>query len=217
MIGTATAAQPSYAWAFDRGDGLSNVGYGELLDAGTDDRPTAALLLDQLERLLPGSDRRRRRLGGAPPAAVRLAAGAARRPGAAGRRRRRAGQPDDRRGHLLRRRHRVAAGRAAAAGPPRPARPRRRAGDYAPRPSAPLLGRHLQAHLDRRPARRVRRAVVDAGIRAAGRDQRVFDDLVELGLGDGRITPRLAARPGRPALAPSDARTRPHAVRKEPR
>lgn len=26
--------QPSYAWAFDRGDGLSNVGYGELLGAG---------------------------------------------------------------------------------------------------------------------------------------------------------------------------------------
>ena len=25
--------QPSYAWAFDRGDGLSNVGYGELLPA----------------------------------------------------------------------------------------------------------------------------------------------------------------------------------------
>ena len=25
--------QPSYAWAFDRGDGLSNVGYGELLGA----------------------------------------------------------------------------------------------------------------------------------------------------------------------------------------
>ena len=34
-------------------------------------------------------------------------------------------------------------------------------------------------------------AVVDAGIRAAARDQGVFDDLVEIGLGQGLITPRL--------------------------
>ncbi len=34
--------------------------------------------------------------------------------------------------------------------------------------------------------------VVEAGIRAAGRDRHVFDTLVELGLGDGRIDPRLA-------------------------
>jgi hypothetical protein len=34
--------------------------------------------------------------------------------------------------------------------------------------------------------------VVDAGIRAAARDQRVFDDLVEIGLGQGVLTPRLA-------------------------
>ena len=35
--------------------------------------------------------------------------------------------------------------------------------------------------------------MVDAGIRAAGRSQHVFDSLVEIGLGDGRITPRLTA------------------------
>jgi hypothetical protein len=35
--------------------------------------------------------------------------------------------------------------------------------------------------------------VVDAGIRAAGRDRHAFDSLVELGLGDGRIGPRLAS------------------------
>ena len=34
-------------------------------------------------------------------------------------------------------------------------------------------------------------SVLDAGIRAAARDQRVFDDLVELGLGGGLITPRV--------------------------
>jgi hypothetical protein len=45
----------------------------------------------------------------------------------------------------------------------------------------------LAARLTRRPA------VVGAGITAAARDQRTFDDLVELGLGDGRLTPRLTA------------------------
>ncbi|WP_310525786.1 geranylgeranyl reductase family protein, partial [Nocardioides sp.] len=48
--------QPSYAWAFDRGDGLANVGYGELLpgeDRGTP--PSRQLLLGQLEALIPGA------------------------------------------------------------------------------------------------------------------------------------------------------------------
>ena len=45
--------QPAYAWSFDRGDGLSNIGYGELLDARP--RPTRAHLLEQVEALLPGS------------------------------------------------------------------------------------------------------------------------------------------------------------------
>jgi flavin-dependent dehydrogenase len=54
-----------------------------------------------------------------------------------------------------------------------------------------LLARHLRhtwvaSRLSARPR------VVDAGILAAGRSPRVFDDLVEIGLGDGRITPRLA-------------------------
>ncbi|GAB3945896.1 hypothetical protein GCM10027614_38420 [Micromonospora vulcania] len=35
-----------------------------------------------------------------------------------------------------------------------------------------------------------RRRVVDAAVRAARRDDRVFDDVVELGLGDGRLTAR---------------------------
>ena len=33
--------------------------------------------------------------------------------------------------------------------------------------------------------------VVDGGIRVARKDPRVFDELVELGLGDGRISGRL--------------------------
>src|SRR5699024_7113555 len=55
-----------------------------------------------------------------------------------------------------------------------------------------VLDRHLRhtwvaARLTRRPE------VVEAGISGAARDQRTFDALVELGLGDGRLTPRLVA------------------------
>jgi hypothetical protein len=65
-----------------------------------------------------------------------------------------------------------------------------------------LLGRHLKhtwaaARLARVPA------VVDAGIRAAGRDRHAFDSLVELGLGDGRIGPRLAVGLARELIRPS--------------
>jgi len=47
--------------------------------------------------------------------------------------------------------------------------------------------------------------IVDGGIRVARRDRRVFDELVELGLGDGRISGRLvrglAAGLGRKAVS----------------
>jgi len=57
-------------------------------------------------------------------------------------------------------------------------------------------------------------AMVDAGIRASARDGGVFDDLVEIGLGRGVITPRLAAglvkdlAAPRHAPAPTTSRTR---------
>jgi len=55
-----------------------------------------------------------------------------------------------------------------------------------------MLGTHLRhTFVASRLARSPR--VVDAGIRAAGRDRHAFDTLVEMGLGDGRIDPRLAA------------------------
>jgi flavin-dependent dehydrogenase len=55
------------------------------------------------------------------------------------------------------------------------------------------LGRHLRhttalARLGRWPG------LIDAGVRAAAADQRVFDDLVDLGLADGRLTARTVAR-----------------------
>jgi hypothetical protein len=50
--------QPSYAWAFDRSDGLSNVGYGEFVDmprgSGVEGL-TRTVMLEQLELLLPGT------------------------------------------------------------------------------------------------------------------------------------------------------------------
>lgn len=45
--------QPSYAWSFDRGDGLANVGYGEFLDRNVAP-PSRTSLLESLEQLLPG-------------------------------------------------------------------------------------------------------------------------------------------------------------------
>ena len=68
-----------------------------------------------------------------------------------------------------------------------------------------LLGTHLKhtwtaARLSRHPR------IVRAGLAAAGRDPRVFDDLVELGLGDGRLTPRLVRGLGHQLLAPAGHR-----------
>jgi menaquinone-9 beta-reductase len=182
--------QPSYAWAFDRGDGWSNVGYGELVDDGT--APTRTLLLDQLESLLPGSADGGRDWRGhhlplsgwgwgreQPDGAVLLAGDAA---GLV--------NPMTGEGIYYAVCTGALAGRAAvaalAAADPRGAGALYR-GAVQHRLAGHLRHTWLAARLSRHPA------VVDAGIVAAGRDHRSFDGLVELGLGDGRITPRLAA------------------------
>ncbi len=69
--------QPAYAWAFDRGDGLSNVGYGELLPArrADDAAPSRALLLDQLERAAPRRGGDGRATGAATTCRCRAGAG----------------------------------------------------------------------------------------------------------------------------------------------
>jgi flavin-dependent dehydrogenase len=186
--------QPAYAWAFDRGDGLSNVGYGELVDRESGERPTRALLLEQLDLLLPGyvesgSAWRGHHLPlsgwrwGQPDGPVLLAGDAA---GLV--------NPMTGEGIYYAVATGLAAGRAAARAV-RAGTPGSAAAEYRAEVGR-LLGRHLKhtwvaARLTRRPA------VVHAGIRAAADDRAVFDDLVELGLGDGRITPRLTAGLGR--------------------
>ncbi len=182
--------QPSYAWAFDRGDGLANVGYGELLP-GTQrgQAPSRRLLLDQLERLVPGvaatGDRWRGHhlpLSGwrwhQPDGPLLLAGDAA---GLV--------NPMTGEGIYYAVATGIRAGRNAAAAV-RAGRPQR-AGAAHRDAVRRLLGTHLKhtwtaSRLARSPR------VVDAGIRAASRDRTTFDTLVELGLGDGRITPRLA-------------------------
>ncbi|MDX6301248.1 MAG: hypothetical protein QOF53_2462 [Nocardioidaceae bacterium] len=187
LIAYGDRRQPSYAWAFDRGDGLSNVGYGELLD----DRsaaPSRALLLGELDRLVSGAgaDVRDWRAHHLPLSRWRFtqADGPVLLTGDA------AGlvNPMTGEGIYYAVASGILAGRAAAAAV-RSGRPHAAGAAYRGALRA-LIGRHLRhtfvtSRLSTAPA------VVDAGIRAAARDQEVFDDLVEIGLGGGVVSPRL--------------------------
>lgn len=182
-------AQPSYAWAFDRGDGLSNVGYGELV---ADQQHTSRRhLVERLEALLPGATADAGQWRGhhlplsgwgwgksEQPDGPVLYAGDA------------AGLVNPMTGEGIY--YAVAtgalAGRTAITAVRRDRPPL--AGHQHRRAVRHLLEEHLHhTWLASRLTRHA--AVVDAGIAAAAADQRTFDDLVELGLGDGRLTPRL--------------------------
>jgi geranylgeranyl reductase family protein len=178
--------QPSYAWSFDRGDGVSNVGYGEQLTARRR-HPTRAELLTRLDELLPGatedgSDWRAHHLplstwSWRPSSGRVLLVGDA------------AGLINPMTGEGIY--YAVAtglmAGRAAAAAI--------RAGDASAgtayrREARRLLGRHFRhTALTARLCRSGR--ILGLGIRASARDQRVFDDLVEIGLANGSVTAGL--------------------------
>jgi geranylgeranyl reductase family protein len=169
---------PAYAWSFPLGDGRANVGYGELVSGGVN----RAGLLAGLERLLPG-------LAVDQLKAHRL-------PLSTGRPR----QPDGRvllagdaaslinpltgegifyavlSGALAG----AAALRGADAGAIYRAAVRRR------------LGRHLRHSSTAAWASGWPR-IMDAAFQAAAEDQRVFDDVVRLGLADGRLTGRALA------------------------
>jgi geranylgeranyl reductase family protein len=196
VIVFGTSRQPSYAWSFDRGDGLANVGYGEVLTT-TRPAPSRSLLLSRLEELLPGST-----AGGTgwrghhlplsgrrwshPDGRVLLAGDAA---GLI--------NPLTGEGIYYAVATGLAAGRAAAAAAHPTAhrlahRPAPWAGPGAAyrRSVTRLLARHLRhTALTARLATAER--VLEPGLLAAAADQRVFDDLVELGLGRGRVTPAV--------------------------
>jgi geranylgeranyl reductase family protein len=175
LIATTEQRWPAYAWSFPLGDGRANVGYGELVSGGVNREG----LLAGLDRLLPGVD------------AVELKAH--RLPLSTGRPR----QPDGRvllagdaaslinpltgEGIFYAVLSGALAGAAAvhgsAAGTAYRTALRRR------------LGRHLVHSSTASWASRWPR-VMDAVFRAAADDQRVFDDVVALGLADGRLTAR---------------------------
>lgn len=193
MIVFGKGRQPTYAWSFDRGDGLCNVGYGELLSARRP-TPTRRLLLERLEQLLPGT----REAGTSwlghhlplsswrwqhPDGPVLLAGDAA---GLV--------NPMTGEGIYYAVATGVAAGRAAVAGVA--------SGEPAGSGAAyrALVQRLLAIHL-RSTATGSRLlfvpGVAPAALRASAADQRVFDSLVEVGLGRGRISPRTVGSIGR--------------------
>ncbi|MFC4020593.1 NAD(P)/FAD-dependent oxidoreductase [Micromonospora sp. GCM10011542] len=186
VIVTSEARWPAYAWSFPIGDGRANVGYGEVLRGEPLSR---TYLLERLAALLPQTD----------PATVTAL----------------------RAHHLPLSTHRPAPGRGrillagdalslinpftgegifyallsgSLAGAAAARSPEGAAGRYADGLRR-RLGTHLRHSSVAAWLARHRR-VVDAAVRAARRDDRVFDDIVELGLGDGRLTPRTLAMIG---------------------
>ncbi|MER7167497.1 geranylgeranyl reductase family protein [Micromonospora sp. NPDC000207] len=187
FIATSAARWPAYAWSFPIGDGRANVGYGEVLRS---DGLTRTHLLERMADLLPETD---------PASVERLRAH-----------------------HLPLSTHRPVAGRgrvllagdalslinpftgegifyallsgalagAAAAGSPGPAAARRYAEALRRRLGTHLRHSSVAAWLGRH------RRIVDAAVRAAGRDERVYRTVVELGLGDGRLDVRTLGRIG---------------------
>ena len=178
LLRTTAQRWPAYAWSFPIGDGRANVGYGELVSGGAN----RAQLVEGLRRLLPGAE----------PGALR----AHRLPLSTGRPR----QPDGRvllagdaaglinpltgEGIFYAVLSGALAGQAAAhaAG----------AGAQLRTALADRLGVHLRStsaasQLSRWPR------LMDAAVRAAAAEQRAFDDVVALGLADGRLTTRTLA------------------------
>lgn len=172
---------PAYAWSFPIGDGRANVGYGEVLRGQPVRRER---LLQRLNELLPGVQ----------PAAETLRAHrlplSSSRPRAQGGRVLLAGDalslinPMTGEGIFYAVLSGALAGEAALVGSG--------AGDR----YRALLRRRLHRHLAHTTVVSWLSGwprLVDGGLLGAQRDQRVFDDFVELGLGAGRLTVRAAA------------------------
>jgi geranylgeranyl reductase family protein len=173
---------PAYAWSFPIGDGRANVGYGEVLAGAPVSR---ARLLARLTELL-----------GIPADALQ-ACRAHHLPLSSWRPAHRDGRvllagdaaslinPFTGEGIYYAVLSGALAGAAALNGAG--------AGVVYRRALRRQLGRHLR-HTTAAAALAGRPAMADAGVRAAAADQRVFDDLVELGLGQGLLTLRTAGR-----------------------
>ncbi|TDB69311.1 geranylgeranyl reductase, partial [Micromonospora sp. KC721] len=186
LIVTSSPRWPAYAWSFPIGDGRANVGYGEVLRGEPLNR---AHLLDRLAALLPATDAAmvtELRAHHLPLSTHRPAPGRGRVV--------LAGDalslinPFTGEGIFYALLSGALAGSAAAGSP----------GRAADRYAAALRGR-LGAHLRHSSvaawlARR--RRIVDAAVRAARRDGRVYTAVVELGLGDGRLDARTLAMIG---------------------
>jgi flavin-dependent dehydrogenase len=178
VVTTTPRRWPAYAWSFPLGDGRANVGYGELVSGGV----TRAGLVAGLHRLLPGvepEDLRAHRLPlstGRP----RLPDGRVLLTGDA------AGliNPLTGEGIFYAVLSGALAGAAAHLGPGAGAAYRRTLGA---RLGPTLRSLTVASQLSRVPL------VMDAAVRAAGARQDVFDDVVRLGLADGRLTARTLA------------------------
>jgi geranylgeranyl reductase family protein len=175
LITTTEQRWPAYAWSFPLGDGRANVGYGELVSGGVN----RVGLLAGLQRLLPGvapDELRAHRLPLStgrprlPDGRVLLAGDAAS-----------LINPLTGEGIFYAVLSGALAGAAAGTGAGAGAAHRRALGAH--------LGRHLVHSSAASWASRWPR-VMDAVLRAAASDQRVFDDVVDLGLADGRLTAR---------------------------
>lgn len=184
---------PAYAWSFPISDGRRNIGYGELLSGSPISR---SYLVDRLRASLAEVD---------PHAITGLRAHhlplSSRRPAAGRGRVLLAGDalslvnPFTGEGIFYAVLSGALAGAAAASGAP----------DAAERYARALrsqLGRHLR-HTTALARISTRRWIVDAAVRAADRRQAAFDALVELGLGDGLITPRLLGSVLRNVVTPA--------------
>jgi menaquinone-9 beta-reductase len=200
QIVTAPAALwPAYAWNFPIGDGRANIGYGEVLRGTPLSREH---LLDRMAALLPHVD-----TGAATDLRAHHLPLSTHRPIPGRGRLLLAGDAYSLinpftgegifyavlSGSLA---GAAAAGRAPAGGQDGGGTAGGGGGDQAARRYGETLRRRLGQHLrhSKLAARLTSRArVVDATIKAAGRDQRVFDSIVELGLGDGRLTARTLA------------------------
>lgn len=188
---------PAYAWSFPIGDGTANIGYGQMVRAG---HPLSrAWLLEQLDLLLPGV------AAGARSWRAHLLPLSSKRPR----------QPDGRvllvgdamslinplSGEGIY--YAVVSGAAAGAAAASARDPGRRYRDAL----RGRLGQHLRhTALTATWARQPR--LVEAVMGATRRHAPVFDDLVELGLGQGLLTARLVLAMGKDVVSTRGRRSR---------